>query len=116
MQFEQGLLANITELRTQWLNTLANGSVNEQVNFSQQFSTQVGLFLSIAENNPYIQSVSVIQDNIVILEGTQNRIAAARIFYNDAVNDYNTAVHSFPSNIIAGSFGFHEAEYFQQGT
>jgi LemA protein len=115
MQFEQGLLTNITTLRTQWLNTLANGSVNEQVNFTQQFSVQVGSFLSIAENNPYIQSISVIQDVITELEGTQNRIAASRIFYNDAVNSYNTAVRTFPNNVVAGSFGFQEAAYFQQG-
>jgi LemA protein len=114
MQFEQSLLASITSLRTQWLNTLANGTVNEQVNFTQQFSTQVGSFLSIAENNPYIQSIAVIQDVITELEGTQNRIAAARIFYNDAVNDLNTAVRSFPNNIVAGSFGFQEAAYFQE--
>ena len=94
---------------------LANcDSVNTQVNFTQQFSTQVGSFLSVAENNPYIQSITVIQDVITELEGTQNRIAASRIFYNDAVNDYNTAVRSFPNNIVAGSFGFQEATYFQE--
>jgi LemA protein len=114
MQFEQSLLSNITSLRTQWLNTLANSSVNDQVNFTQQFSTQVGSFLSIAETNPFIQSIVVIQDVITELEGTQNRIAASRIFYNDAVNDYNTAVRSFPNNIVAGSFGFQEAKYFQE--
>lgn len=114
MQFEQSLLSNITSLRTQWLNTLANGSVNDQVNFTQQFAVQVGSFLSIAENNPFIQSIVVIQDVITELEGTQNRIAASRIFYNDAVNDYNTAVRSFPNNIVAGSFGFQEAKYFQE--
>jgi LemA protein len=115
MAFEQGLLNNLTELRTQWLNTLANGTLGDQVNFTDQFSVQVGSFLSVAESNPYIQSVEVIQDVITELEGTQNRIAASRIFYNDAVNEYNTAVRSFPSNLLAGSFGFDEAPYFQRG-
>ena len=115
MQFEQGLLTNITELRTQWLNTLANGTQSDQVNFTNQFSVQVGSFLSVAESNPYIQSIDVIRDVITELEGTQNRIAAARIFYNDAVTDYNTAVLSFPNNLVAGSFGFEEAKYFESG-
>lgn len=115
MQFEQGLLANITQLRTQWLNTLANGTVSDQVNFTNQFSVQVGSFLSVAESNPYIQSIDVIRDVITELEGTQNRIAAARIFYNDAVTEYNTAVLSFPNNLVAGSFGFEEASYFESG-
>lgn len=115
MQFEQGLLESITSLRTQWLNTLANGSVNDQVNFTSEFAIQMGSFLSVAESNPYIQSVEVLRDIIVELEGTQNRIAAARIFFNDAVNDYNTAVLSFPNNLVAGMFGFEEVSYFQQG-
>ncbi|MDW5561762.1 MAG: LemA family protein [Methanomassiliicoccus sp.] len=115
MQFEEGLLTNLTALRTQWLNTLANGTVDAQVNFTSQFSTQVGSFLSVAESNPYIQSIDVVKDVITELEGTQNRIAAARIFYNDAVAEYNTAVLSFPSNLIAGSFGFQEASYFESG-
>ena len=115
LQFEQGLLENLTRLRTQWLNTLANGSVNDQVNFSNEFSTQVGSFLSVANENQYIGSIDVIRDVITELEGTQNRIAAARIFYNDAVTEYNTAVLSFPNNLVAGSFGFEEATYFQRG-
>jgi LemA protein len=115
MQFEQDLLTNITELRTQWLNTLANGTVSDQVNFTNEFSVQVGSFLSIAESNPYIQSIDVIRDIITELEGTQNRIAAARIHYNDAVTVYNTAVLSFPNNLVAGSFGFEEAAYFESG-
>lgn len=115
MQFELGLLSNITALRTQWLNTLADASVSDQVNFTTQFSVQMGSFLSIAESNPYIQSIDVVRDVIVELEGTQNRIAAARFFYNDAVNEYNTSVRSFPNSLISGLFGFEEASYFQRG-
>jgi len=115
MYFEQGLLENITSLRTQWLNTMADRSVNEQVNFSTEFMVQMGAFMSVVESYPAIQSTDTIRDIIVSLEGTQNRIAAARIFYNDAVNDYNTAILSFPNNMIAGTFGFEEASYFQQG-
>ncbi len=115
MYFEQGLLENITALRTQWLNTMANGSMAEQVNFSSEFTVKMGAFMSVVESNPVIQSTETIQDVIVSLEGTQNRIAAARTFYNDAVGTYNTALLSFPSNVVAGTFGFGEAAYFQQG-
>jgi len=115
MYFEQGLLENITSLRTQWLNTMADRSVNEQVNFSTEFMVQMGAFMSVVESYPAIQSTDTIRDIIVSLEGTQNRIAAARIFYNDAVNEYNTAILSFPNNMIAGTFGFEKASYFQQG-
>lgn len=47
------------------------------------------------------------------LEGTENRIAVARNDFNAAVQDYNTKIHLFPSNIIAGMAGFSEKGYFQ---
>lgn len=47
------------------------------------------------------------------LSDTENKIQAARRFYNTAVRDFNTAVQSFPSNIIAGLFSFKPAEYFE---
>ena len=47
------------------------------------------------------------------LSGTENRIATERKRYNDMVREYNTAILTFPSNIIANMFGFKEREYFQ---
>jgi len=40
------------------------------------------------------------------LAGTENRIAVARMRYNEVVKDYNLKVQSFPSNLVAGTFGF----------
>ena len=47
------------------------------------------------------------------LEGTENRIATARMDYTNAVKDYNNSVMKFPSNIIAGWFGFEKKPQFQ---
>jgi len=47
------------------------------------------------------------------LSDTENKIQAARRFYNSNVRDLNTKVHSIPSNIIAKIFGFKEQEYFE---
>ncbi len=47
------------------------------------------------------------------LSDTENKIQAARRFYNGNVRDLNTKIQVFPSNIIAGSFGFTKMEYFQ---
>lgn len=115
MGFEQSLLTNITTLRTQWLNALAENSVSGTANATAALDVQVGAFLSVYESNPDIESIQVIEDYIVSVEGSENRIAAARHFYNDAVREYNTAVRSFPSNLIAGSFGFDMADYYEQG-
>jgi LemA protein len=44
---------------------------------------------------------------------TEDRIAAARRFYNGNVRAYNTRVHTFPSNLVAGAFGFETRDFFQ---
>jgi len=47
------------------------------------------------------------------LSDTENKIQAARRFYNTNVMTLNTQVESFPTNLIASSFGFHKEEFFQ---
>jgi len=47
------------------------------------------------------------------LEGTENRIAVERKRFNEAVQKYNTSIRRFPSNIIAGIFGFEKKVYFK---
>jgi LemA protein len=46
------------------------------------------------------------------LSSTENRVAYARQFYNDAVQEYNTARETFPPNLVAGALGFAPAELF----
>jgi LemA protein len=47
------------------------------------------------------------------LSGTESKIAYARQFYNDSVMTYNTTTQTFPSNLVAGVFGFTAREYFE---
>lgn len=47
------------------------------------------------------------------LAGTENRIKVSRVNYNDAVQKYNTRLRKFPTNIIAGMFGFEKADLFE---
>jgi len=47
------------------------------------------------------------------LASTEDRIAAGRRFYNGNVRALNTAVESVPTNVVASTFGFHRAEYFE---
>ena len=47
------------------------------------------------------------------LAGTENRIATARRDYNDSVTSYNTSIKKFPTNILAGMFGFEKKDYFE---
>ena len=47
------------------------------------------------------------------LSDVEDKIAASRRFYNNAVQEYNTSVEQFPANMIAGPFGFQQREFFE---
>jgi LemA protein len=69
--------------------------------------------LAVAENYPVLKA----NENFLSLQkelaNTEDRIQAARRFYNANVRDLNTRVEVFPSNLIAGMFGFKHAEFFE---
>ena len=73
-------------------------------------------FLAIYENYPDIKSSTLFTGLMDELAGTENRISVARKDYNDAVQTYDTAIRRFPTNLIAGMFGFTQADYFQAST
>lgn len=69
--------------------------------------------VALAENYPDLKANQNFLDLQRQLAETEDRIEMARRFYNGAVREFNTLVHSVPSNIIAGAFGFREAAYFE---
>ena len=78
-----------------------------------ELSQALGKLLAIAENYPDLKANENFRDLQAQLEGTENRIATARQFFNDAAKKYNKKVRRFPSNIIAASFGFEQKGYFE---
>ena len=69
-------------------------------------------FFLVVENYPDLkanQNFLALQEE---LSSTENKVGFARQFYNDAVMKYNTQTESFPSNVVAGMFGFKKAEFF----
>jgi LemA protein len=72
-----------------------------------------GRLLAVAENYPDLKTTQAFRDFQTQIEGTENRINIARQDFNKAVQDYNLQVRTFPNNIFAGMFGFHEKAYFQ---
>ena len=78
-----------------------------------QFDSAISRLLVVVENYPQLKSSESflkLQDQI---EGTENRISVARNSYNGVVNDLNKKVKFFPSNVIAGLFGFGQRDLFQ---
>lgn len=69
--------------------------------------------MAVAEAYPDLKTTQSFQDFQTQIEGTENRINVARRDFNGAVNDYNLKVRTFPNNIFAGIFGYHEKPYYQ---
>ncbi len=69
--------------------------------------------MAVAEAYPDLKTTQSFQDFQTQIEGTENRINVARRDFNASVNDYNLKVKTFPNNIFAGMFGFHEKPYYK---
>ena len=80
-----------------------------QNNLSSSFSR----LLVTVEQYPQLQTTAAFRDFQAQIEGTENRINKARDDFNTSVQDYNSYIMRFPSNILAGMYGFKEKGYFQ---
>jgi LemA protein len=69
-------------------------------------SAALNRLLVIVENYPQLRSSESFKGLMDVLSGTENRLAVARMRYNERVQEYNTTRRRFPSNITAGIFGF----------
>jgi len=77
------------------------------------FVAALGRLFAVAENYPELKANQNFLELQRELENTEDRIQASRRFYNANVQDYNRRVQSFPSVLIARSFGFKEEEFFE---
>ena len=106
---EAGTLQKVTEMRTRAMNATAPKDKAEAENM---LSGALKSLFAVSENYPNLKA----NENFVELQrelsDTENKIQAARRFYNSVVQDLNAAVQMFPSNIVAGMAGFKQAEFF----
>jgi LemA protein len=77
-----------------------------------ELSNALSRLLVVAERYPELRATRNFQELQAQLEGTENRIAVERNNFNGAVQNYNTAVRRFPTNLIAGMFGFPPRPFF----
>jgi LemA protein len=77
-----------------------------------QLSSAVSRLLVVVERYPDLKATANFRDLQAQLEGTENRISVERRDFNTAVQNYNTAVKSFPAVFYAGMFGFSPKPYF----
>lgn len=78
-----------------------------------EVGTALGRLLAITENYPDLKANQNFLELQAQLEGTENRISVERRNFNEAAKSYNTAIRTFPRNLLAGMFGFEKRPYFE---
>ncbi len=109
---ERKAFENVTKARAA---AMGAGGIAEKGAAENMLSGALKSIFAIAEAYPELKA----NQNFLALQSelsdTENKIQAARRFYNGNVRDLNTSVDSFPGNIIAGTFHFQKQEFFQLG-
>ncbi len=102
-----------TELADARAKLAGNGTMDEKLEANEELSSAISRLLVVVENYPDLKASSQFTTLTDELAGTENRIATARKDYNEAVQAFNTKQRTFPSNIIAGMFGFEKAPLYE---
>lgn len=106
---EETVIASVTDARAAMMGA---GSIDEKIAADAQLTSSLSRLIAISENYPDLKA----NENFLSLQdelaGTENRIAVARKDYNDAVMSYNRKLRSFPTNLLAGMFGFEKYNAF----
>jgi LemA protein len=110
MKHERGTFEAITEARSR---AMGAKTVAEAAKAEGGLADALSKFMLVVENYPDLkanQNFLAVQEE---LSSTENKIAFARQSYNDQVLGFNNKIQMFPSNIIAGMFGFSKRDFFE---
>jgi LemA protein len=110
MGHERGVLEKVTELRAQSMRTQ---NVEERAKLEGALSRSLANLFAVAEGYPDLKANQNFLDLQSQLSQLEEQIHMARRYYNGTVRDYNIRVESFPSNLVANSFGFKQADFFE---
>jgi len=107
---EKELFENITKYRADVRDA---DTKNERLAAEKKLGQAMINVKAVAENYPDLKANQTFQQLMAELSDIENKIAAARRFFNNATSEYNTAIQQFPANLIAGPFGFNSEEFFE---
>jgi LemA protein len=110
MEFERDTLTAVMDARARAMAAAGPADAGRK---EGELTQALGRLFALAENYPQLranENVKMLQEE---LASTENKISFARQFYNDIATRYNIARETFPSNTIAGPFGFTRAELFE---
>lgn len=115
--FEKSTLTAVIDARANATKISVNVNDSASLGAFQRAQAQLaGSFshlMAVAESYPQLQTTEQFRDFQTNIAGTENRINVARMDFNNAVRDYNLQVRTFPNNIFAGMFNFHEKPFYQ---
>jgi LemA protein len=110
MEFERETLTRVVDARARAVSATGPADAGRK---EGELTQALGRLFALAENYPQLKSnenVKALQEE---LTSTENKISFARQFYNDIATKFNTAQQTFPSNLMASTFGFKAAELFE---
>jgi LemA protein len=107
---EREVFERVTELRSTCLHN--QGSPEQQASSERQLVSALQKLLAVVENYPQLKADQHYLELQQELTNTEDRIQAARRFYNGNIRDYRIKCESFPSNLVAALFGFQPRDYF----
>ncbi|UPT73275.1 MAG: LemA family protein [Elusimicrobiota bacterium] len=118
-KFEKDTLTAVVEARAKVGQvTVGKGVLEDPAAFKKFEEAQGGLssalsrLMVVVEKYPELRSTQAFRDLSVQLEGTENRVAVARMDFNNSAQDYNVAIKRFPGSLVARFGGFKERPYF----
>lgn len=109
---ERGTLDELTKLRAS-AQQAPSGDVQARAETERQITAMIGRVMAVAEAYPDLKASANFQSLQQDLGAIENEIQLARRYYNGTVRDYNVMIEQVPSNIIASSFAFRQAQFFE---
>ena len=106
---EKQVFENVTKARA---NALSAQGPAETARAENMFEQALKSLFAVAENYPQLRATENFQQLQAELVDTEDKIQAARRFYNGSARDLNTKIQTFPTNVIAGLFNFKTVEYY----
>ena len=111
---EKETFENVTQARTQAMQAReSGGDTQQQAQAENMLTDTLKSLFAVSENYPDLKASQNFQELQQELTDTENKIQAARRFYNNNVMRYRTKIQSFPTNAIAKMFNFPQKEYFE---
>jgi LemA protein len=108
MAHESGIFETVAEIRTKAMSATGPAKAAAE----NELSGALKSLFAVSENYPQLKASENFLELQNELTDTEDKIQAARRFFNGSVRDLNIKIQSFPSNIIAGLFGFKQMEFF----